>query len=156
TTRNHRIPWSASRGTSVARIRVVTSARNDQHDAREEARMKRPMYRRAVVPLDGSAVAETILPFVLAIAGPLDLDVVLLRVVQPLPLAAIEGSRYVLADAMQTSSTDAEEYLAALAVELRNKGVRVERRVCSGSPTDEILAGARETGADLIAMTTHG
>ena len=114
------------------------------------------MYKRAVVPLDGSAVAETILPFVLAIAGPLDLEVVLLRVVQPLPPVVIEGSRHVVADAMETRSVDAEEYLAALAVELRHKGVRVERLVRSGAPTDEILAGARETGADLIAMTTHG
>jgi hypothetical protein len=39
------------------------------------------MYKRAVVPLDGSMVAETIEPFILEIVGPLDLDVVLLRVI---------------------------------------------------------------------------
>ena len=55
------------------------------------------------------------------------------------------------------SDRGAEEYLAALAVELRNKGVRVGNTAsAAASPTDEILAGARETGADLIAMTTHG
>jgi len=114
------------------------------------------MYKRAVVPLDGSAVAETILPFILEIAGPLDMEVVLLRVVQPLPPVVIEGSRHVMSEAVEARQMDAEEYLAAMAVELRDKGVRVETRVRRGAPTEEILAGAREIGADLIAMTTHG
>jgi nucleotide-binding universal stress UspA family protein len=114
------------------------------------------MYKRAVVPLDGSAVAETILPFILEIAGPLDMEVVLLRVVQPLPPIVVEGSRPVVAEALEAQQIDAEEYLAALAAELRAKAVRVETRVRRGAPTDEILAGAREAAADLVAMTTHG
>ncbi len=114
------------------------------------------MYKRAVVPLDGSPVAETILPFILEIAGPLDMEVVLLRVIQPLSPMVIEGARHVVAEAVEARQVDAEEYLAALAVELRNKGLRVETLVRRGVPSDEILAGARETGADLIAMTTHG
>jgi nucleotide-binding universal stress UspA family protein len=52
--------------------------------------------------------------------------------------------------------TDAEEYLAPIAVELRNKGVRVESRVRRGNAVDQIVAAAREAGADLIAMSTHG
>jgi nucleotide-binding universal stress UspA family protein len=35
-----------------------------------------------------------------------------------------------------------------------NKGVRVERRVRRGHPADENVAAVRETGADLIAMST--
>jgi nucleotide-binding universal stress UspA family protein len=114
------------------------------------------MYRRALVPLDGSAVAETILPFILEIAGPLDMAVVLLRVVQPVPPMVIEGSRHVVTEAVEARRIDAEEYLAALAVELRQKGITVEARVRRGVPAAEILAAARETEADLIAMTTHG
>jgi len=34
--------------------------------------------------------------------------------------------------------------------------VRVEGRVRRGNPADEIVAAARETGADIIAMSTHG
>jgi nucleotide-binding universal stress UspA family protein len=114
------------------------------------------MYKRALVPLDGSSVAETILPFILEIAGPLDMEVTLLRVVQPLPPIVVEGSRHVVAEAVEARQIDAEEYLAALAAELRDKAVRVQSRVRRGVPSDEILAGAREVGADLIAMTTHG
>lgn len=114
------------------------------------------MYNRALVPLDGSSVAEAIIPFILDIAGPLDMEVVLLRVVEPIAPMVIEGSRHVEVEDVEARRTDAEEYLAPVAVELRNKGVRVESRVRRGNTTEEIVAAARETGADLIAMSTHG
>jgi nucleotide-binding universal stress UspA family protein len=114
------------------------------------------MYKRALVPLDGSSVAEAIIPFILDIAGPLDMEVVLLRVVEPIAPMVIEGSRHVEVEDIEARRTDAEEYLAPVAVELRNKGVRVESRVRRGNTPEEIVAAARETGADLIAMSTHG
>ena len=114
------------------------------------------MYKRALIPLDGSPVGETILPFILEIAGPLDMDVVLLRVVHPVPPMVIEGSRHVVIEDVSARRVDAEEYLAPLAVELRGKGVRVETSVRRGMPAAEILAAAKEVEADLIAMTTHG
>jgi nucleotide-binding universal stress UspA family protein len=114
------------------------------------------MYKRVVVPLDGSPVAETVLPFVIEIAGPLDIDVILLRVVQPVPPVVLEGAGTATFEDVETRRIDAEEYLAALAAEVRSKGVRVETRVRRGEPASEITAAARETGADLIAMSTHG
>jgi len=42
-----------------------------------------PRYRRVLIPLDGSPLAEGIIPLILDIAGPLDMDIVLLRVVSP-------------------------------------------------------------------------
>lgn len=114
------------------------------------------MYKRALVPLDGSPVAETIIPFILEIAGPLDMEVVLLRVVEPIPPIALEGSRHIKVEDVELRRTDAEEYLAPIAVELRNKGVRVESRVRRGNAVDQIVAAVREAGADLIAMSTHG
>lgn len=114
------------------------------------------MYRRALIPLDGSPVAETILPFILDIAGPLDIEVVLLRVLPPIPPVVLEGSRHIMIDDEEARRIDAEEYLAPLAVELRNKGVRVETMVRPGTPASEIVDAAREANVDLIAMTTHG
>jgi nucleotide-binding universal stress UspA family protein len=114
------------------------------------------MYKRALIPLDGSSVAETIIPFILDIAGPLDMEVVLLRVVEPIPPMVIEGSPHIDVEDVEARRTDAEEYLAPIAIDLRNKGVRVESRVRRGNPADAIVAAARESGADLIAMSTHG
>jgi len=114
------------------------------------------MYKRALVPLDGSPIAEAIIPFILEIAGPLDMEVVLLRVVEPIPPIALEGSRHIEVEDVELRRTHAEEYLAPIAVELRNKGVRVESRVRRGNAVDQIVAAVREAGADLIAMSTHG
>ena len=115
------------------------------------------MYKRVVVPLDGSSLAECMLHFVVDIAGPLDLEVVLLRVVKPVPPVVTEGSRTMIVDDVAARLADARRYLAPLADELRAKGVRVRTEVRHGQPiVDEIIEGARQAGADLIAMTTHG
>lgn len=103
------------------------------------------MYRRALVPVDGSPEAEAIIPFFVEIAGPLDLEVVLLRV---LPAGEQEDTHWRRVDAM--------EYLAPLAAELRARGVRTRTAVRHGDPATEILAAGVEAGADVIAMTTHG
>lgn len=90
-------------------------------------------------------IAEAIVPFILEIAGPLDMEVALLRVVVPSPPLVFEGS-----------SPEAEEYLASIAAALRARGVRVTIHVRAGDAVSQILAGAQEVEADLIAMTTHG
>jgi nucleotide-binding universal stress UspA family protein len=114
------------------------------------------VFRRALVALDGSPVAEAIIPFIVEIAGPLDMEVVLVRVNRPIPPEVIEGSRHVIVEDSETSRLDAEEYLAPVAVELRKRGVRVRTQVRRGQPSEEIVLAAREIDADLIAMTTHG
>ena len=114
------------------------------------------MYKRALVPLDGSPVAESIMPFVTQIAGPLDMAVTLLRVVEPLSPIVGDGTQPVIVDDAPARTRDAEEYLAPLAAMLRARGVNTSWAVRRGRPDKEILAAARDAGADLIAMSTHG
>ena len=114
------------------------------------------MYKRALVPLDGSMVAEAIVPFILEIAGPLDMEVALLRVIVPTPPVLVEGGGPVVVDDVEKLRAGAEEYLANVAADLRTRGVRVTTQVRFGNAVAEILDGAREAEADLIAMTTHG
>jgi nucleotide-binding universal stress UspA family protein len=114
------------------------------------------MYKRALVPLDGSMIAEAIVPFILEIAGPLDMEVALLRVVVPAPPLVVEGSTHAVFEDVDKLRDEADDYLASVAAALRARGVRVTTHVRSGDAVGEILAGAREAGADLIAMTTHG
>jgi nucleotide-binding universal stress UspA family protein len=114
------------------------------------------MYKRMLVPLDGSRFAEGILPFVVQIAGPLALEVVLVRAVEPTVPQGLEGTGYSMVDVVAAQLKDAREYLAAVAVTLRGRGVRVTTEARHGEPVTELVAAARDTGADLIAMTTHG
>jgi nucleotide-binding universal stress UspA family protein len=98
-------------------------------------------HRRVLVALDGSAASEVVLRFVLEIAGPLDMTVLLLRVIE---------------SSVPPMSDDAEEYLAAIAAALRARGVETAWMVRCGGPENEILAAADESGVDMIAMATHG
>ena len=113
------------------------------------------MYKRVLIPVDGSATAEAILPFILEIAGPLDFQVVLMRVIRPIPSIPAEDTTYVQFEPRELQE-ECETYLAGLATAMSAKGVRVTTRVRRGPAVDEILAAAREESADLIAMTTHG
>jgi nucleotide-binding universal stress UspA family protein len=114
------------------------------------------MYNRVLVPVDGSDVAAAVLPFILGIAGPLDFEVMLLRVSQPVSPIALETARYIEVEDEEALRVEIEAYLRGLAATLEARGVRVKTLVRRGDPVTEILTAAREERADLIAMTTHG
>ena len=111
------------------------------------------MYSRVVVPLDGSPLAEAILPFITDIAGPLDLEVVLLRVLVPVPSEVMDGAGAVLLEDVTARTAGAREYLQNLTTELAARGIRCRIDVRRGHPVREILAGAQEADADLVAKS---
>ena len=94
--------------------------------------------------------------FIRDIAGPLDMDIVLLRVVSPVVTQMNDATSQIIIDDMAARTTEAREYLATIAPDLMGRGIHVQTRVRDGDPVTEILAAAREVSADLIAMSTHG
>lgn len=114
------------------------------------------MAKRVLVPVDGSGVSESILPFLLELGNPKDLDIILLQVNGIIPPMAIEGTCYFTPDDVEGRRAEARKYLRRLADELQNAGLRVVTRVRRGEPVDEILEAVREEAVDLIAMATHG
>jgi nucleotide-binding universal stress UspA family protein len=109
------------------------------------------MYKRILVPLDGSALAEGVLPHVEALAKSLGAELVLLRVAFA---HAFPG-----ADPIQSQVSvvqEAESYVAGLANRLQQEGVRAEAKVRYGDPVEEILDHVAWDHIDLIAMATHG
>ena len=115
------------------------------------------MYERILIPLDGSELAEAILPFAEKVAGPLDAEVVLLRVVEPVaPGEAMAPAGLMPPDTLSLREAEAREYLAALASRLAAKGLRVQTVMRVGFPATEIAATAAARQADLITMSTHG
>ncbi len=114
------------------------------------------MYKRVLVPLDGSQLSENVLPFLTEIAGPLDMTVVLVRVLEPMQAALADAGPDAVVDDLATRRRDAAEYLAPLAIGLRARGIDTTTSVRVGRAEEEILAAARAEGADLIAMSTHG
>jgi nucleotide-binding universal stress UspA family protein len=103
------------------------------------------LYKRILVPLDGSAIDEALLQHVADIARLTGAEVVLLRV-----------AHYHTRDTMAHEMEEAEELLARAAAELSGKDVKVQTLVGRGEVADEIVAQAESLHADLIAMATHG
>jgi nucleotide-binding universal stress UspA family protein len=124
-----------------------------------------------LVPLDGSALAEQVLPYVRLFAPLLHASVCLLRVVseaeieQMLSYEVVRlevGADQVMPHALREQRTRtllcrrAEDYLDAHAAQLRGSGLTVESDVRVGLPKDRILQMAERTSSSLIAMATHG
>jgi nucleotide-binding universal stress UspA family protein len=119
-----------------------------------------PELRRVVVPLDGSALAEAVLPVAEELARGLAAPIVLLRAVEFVGLAfAAEpfGGAYVDTQGiLDLLRHDAGEYLAERAADLRGKGLTVETGVALGSAVESITADAGEHPGSVIVMSTHG
>ena len=111
-------------------------------------------HKRVLVALDGSTACEPVLRLLMEIAGPLDMTVMLLHVLEPITPQVIDGT--VVVDDLEARRQEAEEYLAPISTALRAQGVDTAWAIRRGRPADEIIAGAQESGADLIAMATHG
>jgi nucleotide-binding universal stress UspA family protein len=114
------------------------------------------VYRRALIPLDGSDAAETIIPAFMRIVRALGLELVLLRVVPVVPPQVVEGSsRPVVVDNQERLQQEAQAYLTTIAGRYCGD-LRVVTAVRTGDAVTEILAAVPAYGTDLIAMTTHG
>jgi nucleotide-binding universal stress UspA family protein len=110
------------------------------------------------VPLDGSALAEAALAPAAALAGSLRARLLLLRAVEP---PVITGAAYATGHAYAdydpvAALGEAQGYLEGVARGLRERGLTAEVEAAEGLAAATIARVARERGAGLIAMGTHG
>jgi nucleotide-binding universal stress UspA family protein len=122
-------------------------------------------YQRILVPVDGSSLAEAVLPHVVALARRYGSTVELVRAYAPPPsllaasaASALPGTGPMLDPGpfIAAGREEAELYLVELEGRLRREGIVVEHRRLAGSPGEAIAAESRRADVDLIAMTTHG
>jgi nucleotide-binding universal stress UspA family protein len=118
------------------------------------------MYRKILVPLDGSELAEHALKHAQTIMGKdPKVALILLRVMEPLlPVPYyMPGDAEYWADAMKKADQDAEEYLTKIADNLKEEGVaNIRNVILKGQPGEQILNYLATTKIDLVIMTTHG
>jgi nucleotide-binding universal stress UspA family protein len=113
-----------------------------------------------IVPLDGSELAESVLPLVAEVAKKLELAVSLCRVYNVPYSVYGYGYGYYAIDVDQLMAEmrrDARDYLEKKATELKKLGV--EKAVCvtkEGQTADEIIKFGRETSDGFIVMCSHG
>lgn len=113
--------------------------------------------RRIFVPLDGSELSSSVLPFVVDLAKPLNASVVAFHAVVP-PVVAYPGAEPMGFDTrlLDDMAEGARTFLASVAGDLAAQGIDAKPVVVTGNAVDAIIALADEEGADLIAMSTHG
>jgi nucleotide-binding universal stress UspA family protein len=109
-----------------------------------------------LVPLDGSALAERILPHVQAIAKGTKAKVFLLRVASSTPAAMAAEAPTETRKLLELEQTRAAKYLEGVAKRLKDAGLETKVEVSVGEPAVEILTAAEKEKADLIAMMSHG
>jgi len=112
------------------------------------------MFKRILIPLDSSKLAECVLPHLVAIARICEPEVKLLRVSEPFGVTA----RLRLIDPVdwQIRKAEAESYLSGIAARLQNAGLQVSTQLYDGRPAEQIIEVAHSWNADLILMSSHG
>lgn len=114
------------------------------------------IFRRIVVPLDGSSLAEQILPEVVALAKLDSARLTLLTVL--VPPASSQGT---IADqrtpVWDRNIADAQAYLYRIAAQLRGQGCSTTTHIEIGENVAQVIGDyARNARADLVAIATHG
>lgn len=112
------------------------------------------MINHILIPLDGSALAESVLPHGLAIARSTGAHITLLHVLE---LA------HTLADKQpvdplewQLQKQEAEEYLDHIASRLLRTNLKVDSVIMEGPPAECIVDFANDRDVDLVALSSHG
>ena len=112
------------------------------------------MFKRILLPLDSSKLAECVLPHLVAIAHICEPEVQLLRVLEPFGVTA--RMRMIDPVDWQIRKAEAESYLSGIAERLQNAGLRVFTHLYDGKPAEQIIEVAHSWNADLILMSSHG
>lgn len=120
------------------------------------------MYETILVPLDGSARAERILPHIETLVEHTGARLVLLRVavdedqvMMPVEMQAATGASPE-PEAMPGPFAEAQDYLEGKQVQLRGKHIEADIRVQEGPVVQGIIDAAETESADLIALASHG
>jgi nucleotide-binding universal stress UspA family protein len=113
------------------------------------------MYKNILVPLDGSDLAECVLPHVEAITSGCEVkNVTFVHVAEPIGLAQPQSEELQEAQASYMSAT--QDYLTGVAGRFSYGGANVRLEVIDGPAVESIAGFARENDVDLIVMATHG
>ena len=140
----------ARAGTPILLIRASEPAPEPR---REE------IFNRILLPLDGSEAGEATLPYIKELTGKLNSEVILLQVVADgKHVHTIGGLDYVRFTKEQVSSRkeSVKQYLEEVGQRFAGTKAAVRTEVKTGDTAEEIINFADETGASVVAMSTHG
>jgi nucleotide-binding universal stress UspA family protein len=117
-------------------------------------------FRRILVPLDGSALAERAIPLATALAAKFESEILLLRVLD-IPEAAaptrhLEVTIGWVREARTHAHHEARTYLDQWQRNIHRQGIAVRALMRDRSAPEDILKVADSEKIDLIVMSAHG
>lgn len=112
--------------------------------------------KRIVVPLDGSPLAEQVLPKAKQIAQAYKAELLLFYAIPPIPPALLMvGSVSIANNWDENEQEEAKTYLKKMVSNLQSEGFMANFTIGNGPAADAILSYSDHVKADMIAMTTH-
>lgn len=119
------------------------------------------MYKKILIPLDGSELAECSLQHAKAIAQGCNVpDVIVVRVIEPISTqtlsALAEAGDDSIGKAREQKRQDAKEYVLKVKNNLKTRGIDSQAVTIEGRAAEEIMSYAEKNNVDLIIMSTHG
>ena len=113
-------------------------------------------FSRVMVPLDGSPLAESVLPYVEEVARKLPLKILLVRVTRPLHLFWMDTEPVGLREEEESMRSETAGYLEGIGQGFKGKGLDVESQSLVGEPAAILIELGQRQPHDLIAIATHG
>ena len=115
------------------------------------------MYKRILIPLDGSTSAEAVFPHIQPFVEAFDPEIILLQVLlEPHEEFAVPTSPLAPPKSIRKLQTKTQAYLKKACAKLEKEGMRATYLIREGGIPETILEVADIMQADLIAMSTHG
>jgi nucleotide-binding universal stress UspA family protein len=115
----------------------------------------RKIFKRILLPLDGSRLAEQAIPYAVAQAGSFGAELILCSVFEPL-WATSGVSRAILEPVERRINALAREYLEGVAAGIQEQNISVQVATTQGHPHHEIVRFAEANQVDLVVICTRG
>ena len=117
------------------------------------------MYKKMMVPLDGSELAECVLPHVEAfITGFRIAEIVFVRVLEPMTISTSAGP-HMLDDLKERESAreaSAREYLNQVVERIKHDGTKMQTVILNGRVAERLSDYSGKNDIDIILIATHG
>jgi nucleotide-binding universal stress UspA family protein len=112
------------------------------------------VFKHILIPLDGSSLAECVLPHAVAVARAFEAKATVLQVVEQPP--AVGPTRSVDPFSWTIVKSEAEAYLNGVALRLKETDLRVDSVLLEGYAAEGVIQFARDNDVDLIMLSSHG
>lgn len=139
-----------NRAASVEPETIAANRSPTRLEVRSPKRRRSLLVRHLLLPLDGSALAETVLGPVSALAKATGARVTLLRVLEPAVHQSIDAFEWEIA------RSEVQGYLARVQAELVAEGIDADIKLLDGRASEQIVHFAASGDFDTVAVASHG